>query len=39
MPIGIKAENISKAYRIGEISTGTLQSDFKRWYATLIKRV
>ncbi len=33
MSIAIKAENISKAYRIGEIGTGTLQSDLKRWYA------
>jgi lipopolysaccharide transport system ATP-binding protein len=33
MSVAIKAENISKAYRIGEIGTGTLQSDFKRWYA------
>lgn len=33
MPIAIKAENISKAYRLGLISTGTLGSDLKRWYA------
>jgi lipopolysaccharide transport system ATP-binding protein len=33
MAIAIKTENLSKAYRIGEIGTGTLQSDFKRWYA------
>jgi lipopolysaccharide transport system ATP-binding protein len=33
MPISIKVENLSKAYRLGEIGTGTLQSDLKRWYA------
>jgi lipopolysaccharide transport system ATP-binding protein len=33
MPIAIKVENLSKAYRLGEIGTGTLQSDLKRWYA------
>jgi lipopolysaccharide transport system ATP-binding protein len=33
MPVAIKAENISKAYRLGEIGTGTLQTDLKRWYA------
>ena len=31
--IAIKVENISKAYQLGQIGTGTLQSDFKRWYA------
>jgi lipopolysaccharide transport system ATP-binding protein len=33
MPVAIKAEKISKAYRLGEIGTGTLQTDLKRWYA------
>ena len=29
----IKVENISKAYRLGEITTGTLAADLQRWYA------
>ena len=33
MALAIQVENVSKAYRIGEIGTGTLKSDFKRWYA------
>lgn len=33
MPFAIKTENLSKAYQLGQIGTGTLQSDFKRWYA------
>lgn len=31
MPIAIKAENISKAYQLGEIGTGTLSRDLERW--------
>lgn len=27
----IKVENLSKQYRLGEIGTGTLSQDFKRW--------
>lgn len=33
MPLAIKVENLSKAYRLGVIGTGTLGSDLKRWYA------
>lgn len=33
MSIAIKTENLSKAYRLGVIGTGTLQSDLQRWYA------
>ncbi len=33
MPAAIKVKNLSKAYQLGQIGTGTLQSDFKRWYA------
>ncbi|HVZ95254.1 MAG TPA: ABC transporter ATP-binding protein [Chitinophagaceae bacterium] len=33
MAIAIKVENLSKAYRLGLIGTGTLGSDLKRWYA------
>lgn len=33
MPVAIKAENISKAYQLGEFSTGTLSQDIERaWY-------
>jgi lipopolysaccharide transport system ATP-binding protein len=31
--IAIKAENISKAYQLGEFSTGTLSRDIERWWA------
>lgn len=33
MATAIKVENLSKAYRLGIIGTGTLGSDLKRWYA------
>jgi lipopolysaccharide transport system ATP-binding protein len=33
MSLAIKVENLSKAYRLGLIGTGTLGSDLKRWYA------
>ncbi len=29
----IKAENISKQYRLGQVGTGTLSHDLKRWWA------
>ncbi|MFT4154025.1 ABC transporter ATP-binding protein [Parafilimonas sp.] len=35
MPIAIKAENLSKFYQTGQIGAGTLQSDFRRWYAKI----
>ena len=28
----IKAENLSKQYRLGEIGTGTFSHDFNRWW-------
>lgn len=31
--IAIKVENLSKAYQLGEIGTGTLSRDLERWYA------
>jgi len=31
MSIAIKVENLSKAYQLGEIGTGTLSNDLKRW--------
>ncbi|SOD18658.1 ABC transporter ATP-binding protein [Pedobacter xixiisoli] len=31
----IKVENLSKAYQLGEIGTGTISRDLERWYARL----
>ncbi len=33
MPVAIKVENLSKAYQLGVIGTGTLSNDLKRWFA------
>lgn len=33
MALAIKAENLSKAYQLGEIGTGTLSRDLERWIA------
>ncbi|WP_293311992.1 ABC transporter ATP-binding protein [Pedobacter sp. UBA5917] len=33
--IAIKAENLSKAYQLGQIGTGTISRDLERWYARL----
>lgn len=33
MSTAIKVENLSKAYQLGEISTGTLSRDLERWIA------
>lgn len=30
----IKAEHVSKLYRLGQVGTGTLSHDLKRWWAT-----
>jgi len=35
MSIAIKAENLSKAYQLGQIGTGTLSRDLERWYAQM----
>jgi len=35
MSIAIKAENISKAYQLGQIGTGTVSRDIERWFAKL----
>ena len=35
MSVAIKAENISKAYQIGEFSTGTITKDIDRWWKLL----
>lgn len=32
MSVVIKAENISKQYRLGMVGTGTIRDDLKRWY-------
>lgn len=33
--IAIRAENISKAYQLGQIGTGTISRDLERWYARM----
>ncbi len=33
MPTVIKVENLSKAYQLGQIGTGTLSQDIERWWA------
>lgn len=33
MSIAIKVENLSKAYQLGEIGTGTISRDIARWWA------
>src|SRR5215211_6368042 len=33
MSVAIKVEDLSKAYQIGEISTGTVSRDIERWWA------
>ena len=35
MRIAIKVENLSKAYQLGEIGTGTLSRDLERYWAKL----
>ena len=38
MSTAIKIENVSKQYRLGVISTGTISHDLNRWWATKIMR-
>lgn len=33
MPVVIRVENVSKAYQLGEFSSGTLTRDLERWWA------
>lgn len=33
--IAIKVENLSKAYQLGQIGTGTVSRDLERWYARI----
>ncbi|MCX2575934.1 ABC transporter ATP-binding protein [Pedobacter sandarakinus] len=35
MSIAIKVENLSKAYQLGQIGTGTVSRDLERWYARM----
>lgn len=35
MALAIKAENLSKAYQLGEIGTGTISRDIERWFAKI----
>ncbi|MGF1924368.1 MAG: ABC transporter ATP-binding protein [Bacteroidia bacterium] len=34
--LAIKVENLSKAYQLGDIGTGTISRDLERWYARLM---
>lgn len=36
MSIAIKVENISKAYQLGQIGTGTISRDVERWFVTKV---
>jgi lipopolysaccharide transport system ATP-binding protein len=36
--IAIKVENLSKAYQIGEFSTGTISQDIERWWVTNVMK-
>lgn len=38
MATAIKVENLSKAYQIGQIGTGTISRDLERWWITSIMR-
>lgn len=33
MPVAIRVENVSKAYQLGEFTSGTLSRDLERWWA------
>jgi lipopolysaccharide transport system ATP-binding protein len=35
MSTAIKVENVSKAYQLGQIGTGTISRDLERWYARM----
>ncbi len=36
MTVAIKVENLSKAYQIGQIGTGTISRDVERWWTTRV---
>jgi len=35
MSVVIKVEELSKAYQLGEIGTGTISRDLERWFAKI----
>lgn len=35
MSVAIKVENLSKAYQLGQIGTGTISRDMERWFAQI----
>ncbi|UKT64403.1 ABC transporter ATP-binding protein [Pedobacter mucosus] len=35
MSVAIKVENLSKAYHLGQIGTGTISRDLERWYSKM----
>jgi lipopolysaccharide transport system ATP-binding protein len=37
MSIAIKVENLSKAYQLGQIGTGTVSKDIERWWVTKVR--
>ncbi len=37
MSIAIKVENLSKAYQLGQIGTGTVSKDLERWWITKVR--
>lgn len=37
MSVAIKVENLSKAYQIGQIGTGTISRDLERWWITSVR--
>jgi lipopolysaccharide transport system ATP-binding protein len=36
MTVAIKVEDLSKAYQIGQIGTGTISRDIERWFVTRV---
>ena len=36
MSTAIKVQNLSKAYQLGQIGTGTISNDLARWYASML---
>lgn len=36
MSVAIRVENLSKAYQIGQIGTGTISRDIERWFVTKV---
>src|SRR6478672_1298677 len=38
MTAAIKVDNLSKAYQIGQIGTGTISRDIERWWITKVMR-